>query len=121
MGNTDHYRIPGPNNTLYEGKCNKEGRPHGKGTMRYEDQSKFTGDFDNGSPIDGQFLYNNSTRYIGKVQNLKPHGKGILYTKEGTFEGEFKQGKFINGTILYANNDKYIGHYENGKKTGPAT
>ena len=35
------YKIPGPNGVLYEGQCDKSGKYHGKGKLRYEDGSVF--------------------------------------------------------------------------------
>lgn len=76
MGNK--FRIPGPNNTLYEGDCNKDGKPHGNGEMRYADGSTFTGVFEDGFPSSGIFLYSKTVKYTGKIKDMQPSGRGIL-------------------------------------------
>ena len=68
MGNSKNYRIPGPNNTLYEGECNDAGKPHGNGSMRYADRSLFTGNFDNGIPVKGKFEYEDGIVYTGSLK-----------------------------------------------------
>ena len=65
MGGAQSYRIPGPNKTLYEGECNEDGRPHGNGSMRFQDQSLFTGRFQDGVLVDGKFVYKNGDTYQG--------------------------------------------------------
>lgn len=103
------YKIPGPNNSLYEGQCNKAGKYHGQGKLRYEDGSIYEGNFDNGIPIKGLFKYKNKDTYQGSLKNSKPEGEGIWTDSKGAFEGNFKDGKFINGTIHYKDGSKYKG------------
>ena len=114
------YKIPGPNNSLYEGQCNKEGKYHGKGRLKYEDGSIFEGQFDSGVPVDGKFQYKNKDVYEGTLKNSKPEGNGKWTDAKGVFEGNFKDGNFINGTINYRDGSKYKGYMERGFKHGPA-
>ena len=72
IGSTQSYRIPGPNKTLYEGECNEEGKPHGKGKMSYGEKCYFEGVFLNGAPEKGKFHYDNGDEYEGQIKNSKP-------------------------------------------------
>ena len=45
------YKIPGPNNSLYEGECDKDGKYQGNGKLKYSDGSVFTGRFQRGVPV----------------------------------------------------------------------
>ena len=92
MGNSKTFRIPGPNNTLYEGECDKEGRPHGKGTMKYSDGSHFTGLFNDGAPSKGKFVYHHGGSYDGEIKNNRPEGNGVWKDSNGTFDGNFMKG-----------------------------
>ena len=41
--NDSNFRIPGPGKSVFEGQCDYEGKPHGKGKMKYADGSYFDG------------------------------------------------------------------------------
>jgi hypothetical protein len=80
----------------YKGQVNKNGDPHGKGSIYW-----LNGDIS-----------------IGKFKNGKLNGKGKYTWKNGSiYQGEFKDNE-INGIGKYFNGDLYIGYFKEGKKEG---
>ena len=66
-------------------------------------------------------IYKNGIYYIGEMLNGIPHGKGIIYYKNGNikYDGEFVNGKFEgNGKYIYENGEYYIGQWLNGNRHG---
>ena len=114
----NQYRIPGPNKTLYEGECNEEGKPHGKGRMKYGEDCTFEGIFSNGAPLKGKLRYWNGDHYEGEVKNNKPSGQGVWVDSVGTYRGTFNNGDFIHGDIIYTDGSRYTGYIVDGKKHG---
>ena len=84
MGNST-FKIPGTGKSVYEGECDGEGRPHGKGKITYNASSFFDGEFLNGSPVRGKVKYGPNDEYEGEIQNNKPHGKGVLKNSKGKY------------------------------------
>ena len=81
----------------YEGEI-KNGRPHGKGTLFYNEEKKrklYTGDWVNGVQSgEGIIEWKNGTRYEGHIENNKAHGYGVFfYLSGGKYEGYFKDGE----------------------------
>lgn len=80
----------------YKGRVNKNGDPHGRGTIYWL----------NGDISSGSFKY-------GKL-----NGKGKYIWKNGSvYQGEFKDND-IHGLGRYFNGDLYIGYFNYGKKEG---
>ncbi|MDP3897179.1 MAG: hypothetical protein Q8Q62_10940 [Mesorhizobium sp.] len=82
-------------NDIYSGET-WDGRPNGRGEMKY-----WQGD-----------------RYEGYFANGVPHGKGVLVTAEGDrFEGEFWMGKWHGrGVLTTAEGQRYEGTWEHGRE-----
>ena len=76
----------------------EDGKPHGKGTITYE----------NGDIYDGEWR-----------EGLK-EGKGIMTSYEGgKYEGDWKNDKMEGvGTYIWPNGNKYKGKWKDGKKNG---
>ena len=76
-------------------------KPHGKGTITYE----------------------NGDSYEGEWKEGKKHGKGTLTTSAGgKYEGEWKDDEMEGqGTYTWPNGDKYVGGWKEGKKHGQGT
>lgn len=79
-------------------------------------------------------LYLNDGKYIGEIENGKPHGKGIIYysvleaNKEVSeedkeqYQGEWKNGlPHGQGILYYMNGSRYEGTWKDGKKNGQGT
>lgn len=77
---------------VYEGKTNKNGEPHGKGKVTWDDGDIYEGEFYNGDY----------------------HGVGKLIFEDGEiYEGEFKKGFMCgNGQITYPNGSVQYGVWE---------
>jgi len=104
----------------------KDGKPHGKGKMTYEDGDYYEGDFVEGHQTGkgimvktsikciykGDFVngllngngikkYDNGDIYEGEFYDNYEHGKGIYKTEYGVFEGEFIHGKRSKGKYTH--------------------
>jgi hypothetical protein len=66
----------------YDGEW-KDGLPHGKGKVFYDNQTYFEGYFKNGVADcdDGFIVFPNGSFYRGQVKNSKSNGHGILTYK----------------------------------------
>ena len=63
-------------------------------------------------------IYKNGNYYIGEMLNGIPHGKGIIYYKNGNilYDGDFVNDKAEgNGKYINENGDYYIGEFLNDK------
>tara|TARA_Y100001970_G_scaffold289298_1_gene419216 strand:- start:967 stop:1638 length:672 start_codon:yes stop_codon:yes gene_type:complete len=86
-------KIKFDNGDEYEGEV-KNGKPHGKGTMQYNNEFEtlyegewVDGDRTKGTEIKGQGVY-----YQGEYLNDKPHGQGRIYENGTCWEGEYVEG-----------------------------
>lgn len=130
--------------SLLSAQCISGNCQNGKGTFKYNSNSKYTGQFQNGrqhgtgkmshangNVYEGQFSngrmegtgtmnYPNGDRYAGKWVKDQPNGAGTYYfvTKE-RYEGNFLNGAFEGqGTMRYPDGAYYTGGWKNNKKHG---
>lgn len=73
----------------------KDGVPHGRGTLEKEDGSTYVGEFRAGKPNgQGIITFANGEKYVGEFKDGNPHGQGVITFADGKkFTGEFKDGK----------------------------
>ena len=97
------FKDPWGVNGLYGGSTDREGRPHGWGSIRYSTtntREAYFAEFVHGKVKGiGLYLWSNGKWYAGEWDKVKIHGRGI--TVEAT------------GSI-------YLGHHERGSKNGDA-
>ena len=87
-------KIEFENGDVYEGEI-KDGKPHGKGTMQFNNEwgTIYVGDWVNGVRTgQGTSIKKNGNRYVGEFLNDELHGKGFLIDEGTVFEGEFVNG-----------------------------
>jgi len=101
------------------------GSRHGNGKMTYSDGSVYEGPFRVGRKHgeDGTISYINGDRYVGQWVKDYPNGKGKYFfrTKE-RYEGDFVDGEFDGqGTMYYADGAYYTGGWKKSKKHGTGT
>lgn len=72
MGNSEPNANPNPaaeqRKGSYKGNCDDLGRSSGQGFMKYADGSTFEGNFEEGLPENGTFLYPNGCKYVGHLR-----------------------------------------------------
>ena len=82
---------------------------------------KYIGQVLNGVPEGkGTIYWNEGSRYEGDWKNNKKEGKGILYWSSGNrYEGEFKNGAYDGkGIMYYTDGDRYEGEWKKDNKEG---
>ena len=101
---------------------------HGKGTIKYADESAYVGDWKNGMRQgNGIMQYYNGFTYTGEWNNDRQNGQGLLYCQNGehldTYEGTWMDGhKHGRGTMVYASGTSvYEGWFEHDKRSGYGT
>jgi hypothetical protein len=107
----------------YSGET-RNAKPNGKGTLIFNDGSKYVGDFQNGkSHGKGTFYAANGSRYVGEWQNGFMHGSGTFYFPK---EHKYKKyvGEFVNhkmsgkGKIIKQDGGSWEGEFKNGTMNG---
>ena len=85
--------IEGVEGGVYIGKL-KNGKPHGKGILKYHDGSKYVGEFEDGK-CNGQGILNsqNST-YEGEWMDNHIHGRGRLIFGDDVQDGFWHMGNY---------------------------
>ena len=69
--------------TRYDGP-EMYGKPHGKGTLSWEDGCRYVGIFDHGQLTpEGRFYFPNGQIYMGELYWGRPKGWGVLMTPDG--------------------------------------
>ncbi|XP_058873774.1 ALS2 C-terminal-like protein isoform X1 [Acipenser ruthenus] len=116
-------------NAVYEGHW-KKGVPHGKGTLRWDDERNYTGDFRDGKEhgFGVCVIPRKETEgydcYKCHWKDGKMHGYGICeYSNNTVYRGYFKDNVhhgfgILEGSRTDSNPLRYVGHWENDKKTG---
>ncbi|MGH0176161.1 UNVERIFIED_CONTAM: hypothetical protein FKN15_077344 [Acipenser sinensis] len=116
-------------NAVYEGHWNK-GLPHGKGTLRWDDERNFTGDFRDGKEhgfgvcVVPRKETEGYDCYKCHWKDGRMHGYGICeYSNNTVYRGYFKDNLrhgfgILEGCRTDSKPLRYIGHWENDKKTG---
>ena len=112
----EYRKITDENGVSYEG-CWKDGKKNGpfvvvtaESTIRcsYQDDVQFS---------EGTIDYTNGDRYKGRLEDLKPNGKGVMKFHDGiVYAGDFENGLLdgLDCTITYPNGDQYTGHFSHG-------
>ena len=129
----------------YEGE-RKDGKPHGKGTIKYTDGSVLEGTWVDGK-LEGfgrKLFKNGDVCYVGEFKNDVFNGRGVLYNEHASkgqdvkpldhtdltsisqlwtnYEGEFENNKkHGNGTLLFVTNEKFEGTFNHDKISGKGT
>jgi hypothetical protein len=99
-------------------------KPHGQGTMQYEDGRCYTGDFKYGRwHGNGRALFSNGDLYVGEYDMDQRHGKGRYEWEDGrmydgTFHRDQRQG---TGTYSWADGAVYTGDFFAGQRHGHGT
>jgi len=140
MENKDQQTIEFENGDKFTGEL-RNGKPHGKGTIKYGrlsfDQNlyhwgkkSYEGDFWEGVPFGkGVFEYRIGDKYEGDVVSGEPHGHGVMsyhtirpgsyyhdyYKYEGDFAFGLPHGK---GVMQYYQGGKFDGAFANGIPNG---
>ncbi|MGH0181417.1 UNVERIFIED_CONTAM: hypothetical protein FKN15_007097 [Acipenser sinensis] len=116
-------------NAVYEGHWNK-GLPHGKGTLRWDDERNFTGDFRDGKEhgfgvcVVPRKETEGYDCYKCHWKDGRMHGYGICeYSNNTVYRGYFKDNLrhgfgILEGCRTDSKPLRYVGHWENDKKTG---
>lgn len=96
--------------------CERGNCLNGRGIMRFEDDSLYSGEFKDGIRIGfSGMLYDDGTTYSGYFFNNLFHGKGTLTLPDNTeYTGLFLYGK-MNGqmTITFPSKHLFIGRFKN--------
>ena len=94
-----------------------DGRPHGTGTMEWDNGITFKGEW-----LSGQFhgwgskLYSRGGGYEGEWKHGKRHGRGTIFYKYGKWEGSFVDDKPDgSGTMFYEGEPAKPFRFESGK------
>jgi hypothetical protein len=98
---------------VYEGEW-KNGQKHGKGTYTGPDGDVYEGDFANDKANGkGKYTWPSGHVYIGDFVNGHRHGKGIFTWIEGdVYEGDFDDDEATGkGIIRFSDGDIYIGEF----------
>jgi hypothetical protein len=94
---------------------------NGRGTMLYENGTKYSGDFRKGMPNGkGEVAMANGSSYRGDFVMGVREGVGVQRRGTGeVYTGSFKKNKQSgNGTMTYPNGNKYTGNWENDQPNG---
>ncbi|KAF4694833.1 phosphatidylinositol-4-phosphate 5-kinase-like protein 1 [Perkinsus olseni] len=99
----------------------KDGLFHGKGTLIYQGNEKYEGDWVYGKREGhGRFTYSDGAVYDGQWVDDHIQGYGVSHFASGnSYEGNWENGR-INGTgkLKYNNGDVYEGEWHDGKMHG---
>lgn len=95
---------------------------NGSGTYRFDNGTKYSGQFVNGKP-QGQGImdYPSGNRYTGEWRGGMREGRGkMVFKKEGrVYEGQFRANHMAGeGTMQYPNGDRYTGAWSNDSPNG---
>ena len=70
----------------------QDGKPHGKGTITYENGDSYEGEWkDDVMAGQGTYTWPNRNKYEGEWKNGKKHGEGTIFYQDGSkVVGEFR-------------------------------
>lgn len=99
----------------------KDGIPHGKGKIRWNDGTAYEGDWKDGKRTGkGVYIFVTGTTYAGDFKDGRFHGRGIYTWSNGdVYEGDFIDNKRTgSGRIEWKNGTVYEGGFIDGKPHG---
>ncbi|CAF1119443.1 unnamed protein product [Rotaria sordida] len=107
----------------------KEGKKHGKGTMNYANNDKYSGDWvDDVRTGQGVYVYAGGSHYEGQYKDNKKHGKGtFVWGSDTKCAGDKYTGDWVDGVrtgqgvYVDGSGSRYEGQYKDNKKHGKGT
>jgi hypothetical protein len=102
---------------VYEGDV-VNGKPHGRGKMKYSDGDVYEGDWKNGERHGkGTYKWTDGRVYVGDCKDDLRSGKGVMtYANGDIYDGDWKDGKkHGKGSFTTKNGDVKTGDWFNGK------
>ena len=111
-----------PDGSRYEGEVNSAGRPHGRGTMKWDD-ARIVGEFREGKPHGHcvETWQNNGRRYVGEFREGRHYGRGVCTWPDGDCY-EFIFCRFLRGGLIegcgartWPDGRRYVGEFRAGK------
>ena len=102
------------------------GKRQGKGTLIWQDGSRYVGDWKNDFRDGYGVQYDSDGEiYEGNWLNGKKHGKGKLtFASDDSLDRKYYDGDWVNGvrqgtgTMVWNDGDKYVGSWKDGKLYG---
>ena len=94
---------------------------NGRGTMQFDNNNKYAGDFRRGIPQGkGMMLFANGNRYNGDWLAGERDGTGMFTFSTGdVYVGAFRKNRFNGqGTMTRASGNKFVGNWENDQPNG---
>ena len=105
----------------YEGACDDDGNPHGKGKMTFANGDEYEGYYHHGKQHGpGKFQFSNGNKFTGEYYLHKRHGRGVFTWSNGRiYSGNYLDNKqHGKGVFLFPSGDYYVGQYQSGKRHG---
>ena len=117
-----------PDGSRYEGEVNSAGRPHGRGTMTWEDGARgarIVGEFRDGKPHGhGVEIWGDRRSYVGEFCDGNWYRRGVYTLPEGDrYEFifcRFPRGGLVQGSGAYTSSPdgrRYVGTFSDGEPT----
>jgi len=116
----------------------KNGKFHGKGTLRWKCGQVYVGGFKNDKFCGkGKMTFEDGDTYEGDFKNDEFHGKGKMtfasgcswansihvdYARSAVYDGDFENdNRHGHGTMTYSDGDVYVGGWLSGQRHGQGT
>lgn len=106
---------------LSQSQCLRGNCENGSGVYRFDDGSKYEGEFVNGRiGHKGIFYFANGDKYLGEWMDQMRHGEGkLIYATGDVYTGQFEENRFSGyGEITYIEGDVYKGMWEDNLPNG---
>ena len=107
---------------LYHGEYNKNGKKEGLGKMIIITENEkifYHGIWENDNIYKGSIYYQDGSKYTGDIKNNKRNGKGEYKSQMEIYVGNWKDDqKDGEGTLTFGDGTEYIGFFKDGQFNG---
>ena len=107
---------------LYHGEYNKNGQKEGLGKMiiiKEKEKIFYHGIWENDNIYKGSIYYEDGSKYTGDIKNNKRNGKGQYKSENEVYVGGWKNDKKDGeGTLTFEDGTEYIGYFKDDQFNG---